>query len=299
MPRLLVDGMQIEAAIDDPAMRTAPNRAPDWWVEFEHGRADEDLECVEWTGDVRHEGEPWARFGRRRDAHVVLLEGDSSAVLVRANSTARIRHEHDDTLALRRLAPYLASLSGRLVLHAAAVSFQMAALFLGEAGAGKSTLALAMDRAGAPVLADDHVTVDAPEGGLVYAHASFPSVSVSRATAEAFGVEIAKDVAGKAFVPLKAPDRMARDMVQGVVFLERGREVAYSPMRPADAVARLLKEAVFVADPADDDAHAARLDACMRLVAHAPPFTLVVPDGLDRLRAALPAIAKPWGGMPS
>ena len=281
--RGLVDGMRIEAPIRVPGLAAPRTGCPDWSLTLERGAEGDGLDGVEWTGDVRAEGEPWARFGRLWGDHVVLLEETASLVASTRDRRAVIRHDggaRRDVTVLRRLSPYLASLSGRLTLHAAAVVLPAGAVLIcGAAGAGKSTLARAFDGLGFPVLGDDHVVVRAPRGKPPVACASFPFVDVA--------------VSGKpkASVPLRAKPRPASAPIAAVAFLSRGRRLARTPLRTADAVAVFLRETIFVADPADGAALAARLDDALGLLAAAPPVSLVVPDRLDLLAAAVPDIA--------
>jgi hypothetical protein len=298
--RTLVDGMGIAwRAEPAPKARAGDTDAgdPDWVLEIERGDPDQGLERVAWTGDVREAGEPWARFGREGDVRVVLLEGVACLRAVRGERTARIRHDLGpalDEAVERRLEPYLVSLLGRLVLHAAAVVFPAGAvLLLGGSGAGKSTTALALDAIGVPVLADDHVAVDAPAHGPAVAHASFPVATVDADAAAAFAAERRTTPFGaaKRAVALSERARPASARVLATAFLARGPALSRTPMRAPEAAARLLREAAFVADPADDAAQAARLDACVHLLRFAPASTLVVPSGLERLASALPRLA--------
>jgi hypothetical protein len=75
----------------------------------------------------------------------------------------------DDTLAhllLDQVFPRVLCHQGRVVLHASAVRLPggEAIAFSGPSGAGKSTLALALHRAGCPLLADDCLLVEIKDG---------------------------------------------------------------------------------------------------------------------------------------
>jgi hypothetical protein len=299
MPCVAVDGMRVEIPFPVPGLPPADEALPDWRVEVERGPPSDGLEDVAWTGDVRHEGEPWARFGRSPRGNVVLLEGLGALAAAPARKRATLRHDagpDGDVAVLRRLSPYLATLAGRLVLHAAAVALPAGAvLFVGAAGAGKSTLALGFDAAGVPVLADDHVVVDAPLEGAVVARASFPFVDASAEARLALRPECAGG-GEKRSVPVRTTRRPPTWPVLGVAFVERGAGPERHFLRPVDAVMRLFRESMFVADPADGRAQVERLDACLRLLFAAPPCRLVVPVGLRALEGALPGIAGLFGG---
>ena len=304
-PRMLVDGLGIDGPFQVAGLPALTSGAPAWRLEWTRGPADEGLEDVAWTGDARHEGVRWARFGRRGAERIVLLEGIASLVARPARGEACVRHHGEpieDTAVLRRLSPYLASLDGRLVLHAAALALPRGAVLVcGAAGAGKSTLALAFDGRGVPVLSDDHVAVAASVGPLgaarLVAHPSFPFVDVGLESRRALDRR-AEDATseGKSSVTLHTgPGRTPCEVV-AVAFLRRGHAASQRAIRPADALTRLLRDAVFVADPIDDAAHVQRLDACLGLLAQAPPVEWTVPDDLTALAEGVRVLGGLWGG---
>lgn len=71
-------------------------------------------------------------------------------------------------LLLDHVAPRVLAHQGGLVLHASAVDFGgKLAIFLGETGAGKSTLAASLHAAGFPLLGDDAVVITRSEGSFL------------------------------------------------------------------------------------------------------------------------------------
>ena len=78
---------------------------------------------------------------------------------------------------------------GLLVLHASAVAIAGAAVvFSGFSGAGKSTIAAALNRRGHPLVADDVVAVRAESDGYVVLP-GFPQVKLSPEVAESLGYD--------------------------------------------------------------------------------------------------------------
>jgi hypothetical protein len=76
------------------------------------------------------------------------------------------------------------------------------------------------------------------------------------------------------------------------VFLERGPELATSPLPAPEVAARLLRDVMFVADPTCHDEAARRLEVAARLAELGEGVVLHVPRGLDRLRDSLPRLVE-------
>ena len=131
-----------------------------------------------------------------------------------------------------------------------------------------------------------------------WAHPSFPFVDATPESRHALARQAADATAsGKASVRLATAPPVSPTRVAAVVFLARGAAPAQHPMRPADALARLVRDSIFVADPSDDAAQVQRLDAALRLLESAPPVLWTVPEGIDRMRDGLSTLAAPWGGL--
>ncbi len=237
-------------------------------------------------------------MGRRGAERIVLIEGVAALRARPRDGTAVLRHDgggRRDVAVLRRLAPYLASLRGRLVLHAAAAVFPAGAVLLcGEARAGKSTLALALDRSGIPVLGDDHVAVEVAARRGPRAYASFPFADADGPARRVVGRLAGSRRPGKESVSLETARPRGPVPIVAVAFVRRGRRVARTPLRPAAALAQLLREAVFFPDPADRRGPPRFLDACLRLLEAAPPVRLTVPSGLVRLSRTVEEVTDLW-----
>lgn len=286
-----VDGMWIVAPLPiDAPTDLPPGRKPDWTIALGRRSPGVDLDGVEWTGDVRGSEGVWARFGRRDAMRFVCLAGVAELRAAPGVRTAFLRHDRGpawDLPALRRTSPYLASLLGRTALHAATVVLPRGAVVLcAHSGVGKSTLALTLDRQGFPVLGDDHVVLDPSASVGVGACASFPFVDVDTRPLPGMGGA----AGGKGSAPLRTPRPREAVPVVEVAFLERGDRVLREPLPAPEALARLLRDFVFVADPADDEAQVARLDVCLRLLAAAPPVRWIVPSGIERLGEAVAGV---------
>jgi len=165
-------------------------------------------------------------------------------------------------------------------------------LLAGDNGAGKSTLAYALTRAGWLLLGDDGVIIDRTPQGIL-AHAWREPLAVSRALVREFP-ELAGKEPPTGFddprdrVPVRAPIAQQAP-VAAVVFLARGDCDEITPIRPSDALARLVKGSTWVLMP---DGHApAHLAALKALVESTPLFQLT------HTPRQLHAIATTLGGL--
>lgn len=269
----------VEASSDAPDWRLRLSLDADACPEAFQGSAEE-------TGRIRDADTTWCvyeravRWRRVRLADVLDLAADSAG----REAVVRRRDPGSDPLYLvRRAVPYLSALRKRLTLHAGAVVVGpgSAVLLCGGSGAGKSTLALAADARGLPVLADDHVVLTA-DGDEFRAEVSLPFADVGPASRNAFRPDVPAGSA-KSSVPLRTPRPPGGDVVRGLLFLDRGPSPARRSVAPSEALVRLLRDVLFVGDPADRAEHAARLDGAVRLTTTVPAWDLIVPDSLDAL----------------
>lgn len=138
-----------------------------------------------------------------------------------------------DTLLL-----FILARNGRTPVHAAAFLLRDLAIALaGPSGSGKSTLALAAADCGYPVLSDDMVFVEAePSFGLW----GFPRPIHVYPEDAPEGQHPIRDRNGKlkAALAIDAPALRAEHAV--LILLDRGTEIALSPLDPAEAVKALM-----------------------------------------------------------
>ena len=101
---------------------------------------------------------------------------------------------------------------------------------------------------------------------------------------------------GKASVEFSSPRPTTAVPIAGLSFLRRGSRVATAPMTRHDALACLLREFVFVADPMDDARQVQGLDAVVALVKAVPAVQLEIPDDLGRMATTAAEVAALWSG---
>ena len=185
-------------------------------------------------------------------------------------------------LYLNQVLPLALSQRGKLVLHASAVEVDgRAAVFLGESGRGKSTLAASFASAGHRFLADDGLVLER-EGQTYVAQPSHPSIRLWQDSETAL---LRPPGMGSAQSPLPAKARhlpgsrlafCGEPRVLGHIYaLGRGtsREVAIEKLSPREAVVGLLsnsflldiKDQALLSRHFDRIADLAQLPICYRL----------------------------------
>jgi len=195
-----------------------------------------------------------------------------------------ILHDH--------IAPRLLAELGDLVLHASAVRFgDELALFLGETGAGKSTLATSLHQAGYQLLGDDAAIVTRGQEGYL-AHAVYPSLRLYPETiATLLGSNTATspmaDHSDKQNVHLPALARTPASPlpVAAIVFLDGecgATEPAATPLDSTRACIALVEQS-FSLDPKDRQCAARRLAALSQLALAVPAYRLSFPHDFARL----------------
>ncbi len=193
---------------------------------------------------------------------------------------------------------------GLFTIHASAVSVGgNGVVMMGDKGAGKSTTATAMIRAGHPLIADDIVAVD--EG--LRLRPGFPQVKLSPAAAAAFDAPDAVHRPTVPEVPEKCrvllPERFARGAtpLKRIYRLERapaGTEPAVIPVSPIEALPLALRFAYvtrFGAEALNGAAGARHLRQAAAIAASGVLHRVIVPHALDRLPEVVALIERDAG----
>lgn len=175
-------------------------------------------------------------------------------------------------LLVAQVLPFAAALQGLEVLHAGAVVAGGEAVALsGPSGSGKTSLALALARRGAELLADDVLAVERA-GGELLAHPGAPISGIDLAEAERLGAQGRGEQAG--VLAVNARERVARAVLVpgpvplGALFLlERRREGPGGPTFAAEGDPRQLLASTFNLLLASPERLAGLLDVCAGLAA--------------------------------
>jgi hypothetical protein len=143
--------------------------------------------------------------------------------------------------AINTVAMFLVAQAGRVPVHASAVMFGRRAVVLaGRSGAGKSSLALAADRAGFSVLSDDTVFVQTAPAFALWALPQAIHVFERDAAGHARNGMRFRSGRWKHALPIAAPHYRAEQALLCV--LARGEEASLEPMAEADAVDALTRD---------------------------------------------------------
>lgn len=218
-----------------------------------------------------------------------LVDGPRTAVTVRA--AAGVEPAWLEHRLLSVVVPLMLAERGDLVLHAAAVALDgRALLFAAPSGRGKSTLAAALTRAGAALIAEDGVVLDVGGGRAPAAWSGPRGVRLrapGRSSAEhGFAAGLMTDGHSE-------PD--PRTPVGALVLLrERGRDPAPAPLSPAVAAVRLAPALEHAGGPEGVRRSFALLAA---LAAAVPSYEVSLPDDLALLPAAAGALLERLSGL--
>jgi hypothetical protein len=240
------------------------------------------------------------RFPRKCD---FAISADATRIDVRPHrdlSQDTIEHLVADQVLPRCLAQ-----RGGLVAHAAGIAIgHDIALFIGESGRGKSTLAGLFFRAGRTVLTDDCLMLR-PTLDTVRAVPTYPSLRLKRDSAEALfpgdgtsAPEPSFSDKRRLLVPDVAHD-VANRHVAALYFMgdatAEPTEVTIRPLGPAAACIRLMEQ-TFQLDVLDRDAVGRLLTCAGDVVAQVPAFTLDFPRDFDRTAELVAGIERHFAG---
>lgn len=248
------------------------------------------------TGAPRVDAAGWPAVARLPDGAIALRFADHAIFVVAADLTAVTVHAASDLppstrehLLLDHVLPRILQRRGRLVLHASVVAVDgRAVAFSAPSGTGKSTLALALVDAGARLMADDALVLEA-RGDALLAHPLYPGVRLWRADAAELVPDAATTpvahyfdkvrVAGDRVPFADAPAPLAR-----VYFLAPGDvdDVRVEAPHARDALVEVLRNS-FRLDPDDRAERARELDA----LASSPVLRLCRALRYPKTRAAL------------
>lgn len=209
----------------------------------------------------------------------------------------------DPLLAFPLLGPVLALAlhqRGLLMLHASAIAVgDKSVIFLGDKGAGKSTTAGAMIRAGHRLLTDDVVALDLSEPGRPTVLPGFPQLKLAADAADAIRLERA-EVRPQVHPQIDKAQHRLRDgfsaeavPLSRIYTLARGDRAAVAPLAAIAALPAIIKFSYitrFGRQALTGDLAATHLRQCAELAGQVGVSRLEVPAGLARIDEAITAI---------
>ncbi|RWE75158.1 MAG: serine kinase, partial [Mesorhizobium sp.] len=209
----------------------------------------------------------------------------------------------DPLLAFPLLGPVMALAlhqRGLLVLHASAIEVDgKSVICMGDKGAGKSTTAGAMIRAGHRLLTDDVVALDLSDPDRPVILPGFPQLKLAADAAGAIRLEQA-EVRPQVHPQIDKAQHRLRDgfaaeavPVSRIYVLERGVRAAISPLSGAAALPAIIKFSYitrFGRQALPGDFASMHLSQCAQIAGRVGVSRLEVPAGLDRIDEAVAAI---------
>ena len=210
---------------------------------------------------------------------------------------------HDELLAFPLLGPVMALLlhqRGLLVLHASAVNVGgRSVIFMGDKGAGKSTTAGAMIRAGHRLLTDDVVALDLSNARRPMILPGFPQLKLAADAASAIRIEDA-EVRPQVHPQIDKVQHRLREGFSAeavpasrIYVLERGGRAAISPLPGAGALPAIIRFSYvtrFGRQALVGDSASTHLRQCAEVAGRIGVRCLEVPAGLERIDEAVALI---------
>lgn len=136
---------------------------------------------------------------------------------------------------------------GFLVLHASAIALDgYAVAFIGDKGAGKSTIAAAMQRRGRALIADDVVALDLRHASQPLVLPAFPQLKLWPDTVTALGAN-PEDLPQLVSHLEKRNHRLSQGFVEGplplkyIYVLDKGSTVESVPLQPQEVLQHLIR----------------------------------------------------------
>ncbi|TGT36486.1 serine kinase [Mesorhizobium sp. M8A.F.Ca.ET.165.01.1.1] len=215
----------------------------------------------------------------------------------------------DALLAFPLLGPVLALLlhqRGLLVLHASAIAVTgRGAIFMGDKGAGKSTTASALIRAGHDLLTDDVVALDLANPNQPMIVPGFPQIKLAADAAAAISLGQAQ-VRPQVHPAIEKMQHRLHGAFSGnrvpaarIYILERGERAGITPLPSIAALPAIIKFSYvtrFGRAALSGDFAAMHLRHCSAIANHVGVCRLDVPTGIDRIGEAVALIEKELAG---
>ena len=190
----------------------------------------------------------------------------------------------------------LLHMRGILVLHASAVVREgKCAIFLGDKGAGKSTTAFAMIKAGYTLLSDDVVAITFDEAGQPRVLPAFNQVKLLDDAATKFGLDLSEAAQIHPLVEKRrhqAKDAFCNDTAEAaaIYVLDRDKDAAAIPYAADEALKSLIGYSYasrFGSEAFPPQIAMQHFQACGQLIRTTVVGKLVVPDTLECIEEAV------------
>jgi hypothetical protein len=229
----------------------------------------------------------------RSELMTMTMEGDASWRCIRIAVHRRVADPLVQRVHLSIMLHRALQAFGAVHLHAGAVTFQDTTfVFVGEKGAGKSTIAARLGRDGATILSDDHVLLRTASRGYVVSGCETRARVAADTEAAVFAAPIVADPADYAGTMKKefAVADVFRsqpyvEMPVGALFFPRvGDRLRVTPRSARAAALECVGRTRHAYRPQDADEIRALLDFWLGLAQSAPAFDLELSPDLGELQ---------------
>lgn len=180
---------------------------------------------------------------------------------------------------------------GYLVVHASAtVVDDVAVVFAGESGQGKSTTVSAFYSEGYPILTDDVTAIDLE---TLSVRSGFPNVKLDREAADFIDADLTRVGATDLGRPYYRADQDVPDNsipLGGLYFLAESPTIAIEPIPPSERPYRLMCVSASTYCSASDEEVKSHLNDCARLSSDIPVRQLERPLTFDSLSKIVRAV---------
>lgn len=251
------------------------------------------------------------RLARTEFGYVLRFSGLADFMLDFAEQSIRIRalpSVDDNTLEhllVDQVLPRFLAHEGELLVHASALTIDgRTALFLGESGWGKSTLAALLHRAGHQLHSDDCVQLQR-QGNRYFALPTYPSLrlladSLDETFPGAGGLAAVAGYSSKRRLPM-VPPALATPPIAALYLLDEPsddfRSVVIDAMRPASACLELMRHS-FKLEVADRVRTQLMFSACSEVARSVPAFSLDYPRDYRQSDELVRAITRHLAALP-
>ncbi len=248
-----------------------------------------DLECadcsVDYTISIEPDGSHLCRFGDSATFRVWL--GEQKVELLSSSTPGEIATLNH--LLYDQLLPRLLSASCALVLHGSVIRMGGSlAIFIGETGAGKSTLAASLNACGHELLGDDAVKITASgtafEGTSVYPSLRLYPDSIAKVLEDGIGTAPMAHYSYKRLVTgFRHASGADTPLPLGQIFLlADGEGVSLRRLSERESCMAMVDNS-FALDPADIGAAKERFLQAVKLASAVPAYELCYPHDYDVL----------------
>lgn len=212
----------------------------------------------------------------------------------------------EGVLGLPLLGPVMATLlhyRGLFVLHGSALIINDAVtILLGDRGAGKSTTAAFLVKAGFKLFNDDVAGVEPSAPGGAAAYSGYPIMKLGPDVFEHLQGPEGEQLPTASFPFPKIRLRLKREKIpdtlpiRRICLLERGAETGFTPLEQVDAIQALLRHAYMLKygdAPMADGRNADYFLQAAALASAVDVGVLITPPSLDRLDEIIPILTAP------